>query len=296
MRDSNLYLIPGIRLWQWRSTAKAQSIVHDISPEEVDWLLQELAGVDRLFLRLQPDQAIESTVSLSELDRRWQRRISDRMPIQYLAEIAPWRDFELKVAPGVLIPRPETELLIDFALLQESSLRSGQWADLGTGSGAIAIGLARSLPDARIHAVDRSSEALAIAKQNAERLNAKIQFYQGNWFEPIAHLSHSLSGIVSNPPYIPTKIVSELQPEVRLHEPRLALDGGSDGLESIRHLIQTAPDYLISGGVWMVEMMIGQAETIAALLSAQGSYDRITIHQDLAGIDRFAIAYRKPKD
>ena len=286
-----MFLIPGVQLWQWRATAKSQAIAHDISPNEVDWLLQELAGVDRLFLRLQPDQLIESRVSLSDLDRGWQKRIEERMPIQYLAEVAPWRDFELRVAPGVLIPRPETELLIDFALSQASSLKAGQWVDLGTGSGAIAIGLARSLP-AIVHAVDCSSEALAIAKWNAERLNAKVQFYQGNWFEPIAHLKKSLSGIVSNPPYIPTQTVSDLQPEVRLHEPYLALDGGSDGLAHIRHLVQAAPEYLISGGVWMIEMMAGQAEEIAALLSAQGSYDRITIHKDLAGIDRFAIAHR----
>ncbi|MBD2080860.1 peptide chain release factor N(5)-glutamine methyltransferase [Leptolyngbya sp. FACHB-17] len=287
------FLIPGLQLWRWRSTAKNQSIAHDISPNEVDWLLQELAGVDRLFLRLQPDQPIPSNVSFSALDRAWQQRIAERTPVQYLAGIAPWRNFELKVAPGVLIPRPETELLIDFAIAQDSRLKAGQWVDLGTGSGAIAIGLALSLPSATVHAVDRSEEALAIAKSNAESLNAKIQFYQGNWFEPITHLKHSLSGVVSNPPYIPTETVSTLEPEVRLHEPHLALDGGTDGLESIRHLIQTAPDYLISGGVWMIEMMMGQADTIAALLSAQGSYDRITIHKDLAGIERFAIAYRK---
>ncbi|MER3433830.1 MAG: peptide chain release factor N(5)-glutamine methyltransferase [Leptolyngbya sp. ERB_1_1] len=286
-------LIPGIQLWQWRSTAKHQSIAYDISPDEVDWLLQELAGVDRLFLRLQPDQAIASKVSLSDLDRAWQKRIKERTPIQYLAGVTPWRSFELKVAPGVLIPRPETELLIDFAISQDPSLKAGQWVDLGTGSGAIAIGLALSLPNAIVHAVDRSEKALAIAKQNAELLKANVQFYQGKWFEPIAHLKGSLSGVVSNPPYIPTEMVSELQPEVRLHEPHLALDGGSDGLDSIRYLIQTAPDYLVSGGVWMVEMMAGQADKITALLSAQGSYDRITIHKDLAGIERFAIAYRK---
>lgn len=286
-------LIPGLQLWQWRSAAKSQSIAQDISPDEVDWLLQEMAGVDRLFLRLQPDQPIPSRVSLTDLDRAWQNRIAERTPIQYLAGIAPWRNFELKVAPGVLIPRPETELLIDFAIAQDPKLKTGQWVDLGTGSGAIAIALALSLPSATVHAVDRSEEALTIAKQNAETLKAKIQFYQGNWFEPIAHLNHSLSGVVSNPPYIPTETVSTLEPEVRLHEPHLALDGGTDGLESIRHLIQTAPEYLISGGVWMIEMMMGQADTIAALLLAQGSYDHITIHKDLAGIERFAIAYRK---
>ncbi|MCU0550963.1 MAG: peptide chain release factor N(5)-glutamine methyltransferase [Leptolyngbya sp. Prado105] len=286
------FLIPGIQLWQWRSTAKNSAIAHGLPPNEVDWLLQELAGVSRLFLRLQPESEIELKVSLEELDRLWQRRVEEFVPVQYLAGIAPWRDFELQVAPGVLIPRPETELLIDLALAQASTLKSGHWVDLGTGSGAIAIGLALSLPHATIHAVDRSEEALAIALQNAKTLNAPVQFYQGNWFEPIAPLKGQLSGVVANPPYIPTQTIAELQPEVRLHEPHLALDGGSDGLESIRELVTIAPDYLISGGVWMVEMMMGQATVIAQLLLTQGSYDRIEIHKDLAGIERFVTAYR----
>jgi release factor glutamine methyltransferase len=284
--------VPGVQIWQWRSTAKQQAIAHNLPPNEVDWLLQELAGVDRLFLRLQPESEIELNVSLRELDRLWQRRISEFVPVQYLAGVAPWREFELKVAPGVLIPRPETELLIDLAQAQEPRLKSGDWVDLGTGSGAIAIGLALSMPTATIHAVDRSEEALAIAALNAKNLNANVQFYQGNWFEPIAHLKGQLSGIVSNPPYIPTQIVSELQPEVRLHEPHLALDGGSDGLDSIRELVNAAPDYLILGGVWMIEMMMGQGSAIKQLLLAQGSYDRIEIHKDLSGIERFVSAYK----
>lgn len=284
--------VPGVQIWQWRSTAKQQAIAHRLSPNEVDWLLQELAGVDRLFLRLQPESEIELNVSLQELDRLWQRRILEFVPVQYLAGIAPWREFELKVAPGVLIPRPETELLIDLAMAQAPKLKSGHWVDLGTGSGAIAIGLALSIPTATVHAVDRSEAALAIAALNAKTLNASVQFYQGNWFEPIAHLKGQLSGVVSNPPYIPTQIVGELQPEVRLHEPHLALDGGLDGLNSIRELVNAAPDYLISGGVWMIEMMMGQGSAIEQLLLAQGSYDRIEIHKDLAGIERFVSAYR----
>lgn len=286
------FSVPGLQLWHWRSRAKQQAIAHSLSPHEVDWLLQELAGVDRLFLRLQPESQLELQVSLAELDRCWQLRIEKFVPVQYLAGVAPWRDFELKVAPGVLIPRPETELLIDLATAQDPSLKSGHWVDLGTGSGAIAIGLALSLPTATVHAVDRSEAALAIAALNAKTLNANVQFHLGNWFEPIAHLKGQLSGLVSNPPYIPSEMVAELQPEVRLHEPHLALDGGLDGLDSIRELVYAAPDYLISGGVWMVEMMMGQGSAIAHLLSAQGSYDRIQIHPDLAGIERFVSAYR----
>ncbi len=98
--------------------------------------------------------------------------------------------------------------------------------------------------------------------------------------------------MVSNPPYIPTSLFSQLQPEVVKHEPHLALDGGIDGLEHIRYLIETAPDYLMSGGIWLIEMMTGQAEQVEAMLQKQGSYRNIKIFADLAGIDRFALAYR----
>lgn len=287
--------ISGFQLWQWRSTAKQRAIAAGVPPDEVDWILQA-AGLDRLSLRLElfkTQPQVELEISFEELEHLWQKRIEDHVPVQYLVGVVPWRDFELKVAPGVLIPRPETELLIDLAMREASpELQTGHWVDLGTGSGAIAIGLALAFPQAMIHAVDRSSEALAIARTNAENLHVQIQFYQGIWFEPLAHLKGQLSGMVSNPPYIPTQTVQELQPEVTLHEPHLALDGGEDGLDCIRHLVRTAPEYLKPGGIWMIEMMSGQARGVTELLEAQGSYEQIRIEKDLAGIERFAIAKR----
>jgi release factor glutamine methyltransferase len=289
-------LISGFQLWQWRSRAKQRAIATGISPDEVDWILQALAGLDRLSLRLESfrtQSQIELNVSLDELEQLWQRRIEQHVPVQYLVGETPWRDFELKVASSVLIPRPETELLIDFAKTYASlELQAGHWVDLGTGSGAIAIGLALAFPTATIHAVDRSLEALVIAQTNAKNLNVQIHFYQGFWFEPLAHLKGQLSGMVSNPPYIPTQMVQELQPEVALHEPHLALDGGTDGLDCIRQLVKEAPNYLKSGGIWMIEMMAGQANAVTELLEAHGCYEHIRIERDLAGIERFAIAVR----
>lgn len=173
-------------------------------------------------------------------------------------------------------------------------MKEGDWADLGTGSGAIAIGLATAFPAARIHAVDYSAAALTIAQSNAQQLDLtdRIQFYEGSWLQPLEHLKGRLSGIVANPPYIPSGMVPALQPEVARHEPHLALDGGADGLNCLRHLVATAPDYLQTGGIWLVEMMAGQAIAVADLLHQQGSYCQIQIHPDLAGIDRFALAYR----
>ncbi|MEG4497306.1 peptide chain release factor N(5)-glutamine methyltransferase [Microcoleus sp. F10-C6] len=292
--------VSGLELWQWMNQAKTEAIDYDIPLAEIDWLLQELAGLDRLALRLESFKdlpKIELKLSLSELAQLWQRRLHQRVPVQYLTGVAHWRHFSLTVTPAVLIPRPETELLIDLAVEAVKSYGvnpKSHWVDLGTGSGAIAIGLACALPNATVYAVDCSSEALAVARLNAENLGfeSRVKFYQGSWWEPLAFLKGQVSGMVSNPPYIPSSTVLTLQPEVLKHEPHLALDGGFDGLECIRHLVETAPDYLVSGGVWLVEMMAGQAEAVADMLESHGSYGKVQIFSDLAGVDRFALAYR----
>ena len=280
--------------------AKAQAIASDIPTSELDWLLQELAGLDKLAIRLESFKdlpKIELKLPLSELAQLWERRLQERVPVQYLTGVAHWRNFSLKVTPAVLIPRPETELLIDLAVEAVKSYGvnpKSHWVDLGTGSGAIAIGLALELTNATIHAVDCSSPALAVARLNSENLGfgSRINFYQGLWWEPLEFLKGRVSGMVSNPPYIPSSTVLTLQPEVLKHEPHLALDGGFDGLDCIRHLVETAPDYLESGGVWLVEMMAGQATAVADMLQSHGSYGEVQIFSDLAGIDRFALAYR----
>lgn len=290
--------VSGLELWQWVNQAKA--IASDIPNSELDWLLQELAGLDKLALRLESFKdlpKIELKLSLSELAQLWERRLQERVPVQYLTGVAHWRNFSLKVTPAVLIPRPETELLIDLAVDAVKSYsvnRKSDWVDLGTGSGAIAIGLASELKNATIHAVDCSVSALAVAQINADNLGfgSRINFYQGLWWEPLEFLKGKVSGMVSNPPYIPSSTVLTLQPEVLKHEPHLALDGGLDGLDCIRHLIETAPDYLKSGGVWLVEMMAGQETAVADMLQSHGSYGQVQIFSDLAGIDRFALAYR----
>jgi release factor glutamine methyltransferase len=305
MGDQQLQVVSGLQLWRWRNQAIADSIAVDISPTEVDWLLLEVAGLDRLALRLESfkDWAeIEIILPLEDLEQLWQRRLHERLPVQYITGITPWRKLKITVSNAVLIPRPETEYLIDLAVaaVTQSSpapfLTSGHWADLGTGSGAIALGLAEALPQATIHAVDYSSEALKIAQLNADHLgfSERIKFYQGSWWEPLAALTGEFSGMVSNPPYIPTSTVATLQPEVVNHEPHLALDGGVDGLDCIRQLVEISPRYLRPGGVWLIEMMAGQADTVRTLLEKQGSYCNIEIHKDLAGIDRFALAYKNP--
>ncbi|WP_299490158.1 peptide chain release factor N(5)-glutamine methyltransferase [Acaryochloris sp. IP29b_bin.137] len=302
---SNPFKVSGQRLWQWY-----QSAIADLSQDqlrsrvglkqELDWLLLEVSDLNPLDLKLAPaeTQWVQMQVPLEVLQQLWQQRLAENIPVQHLTETAHWRQFHLRVSKDVLIPRPETELLIDLAVnAAQHSARLEQvklWADLGTGSGAISLGLATAFPPAMVHAVDCSQAALAVAQHNSQTygLQDRIHFHLGQWFQPLAGLEGQFSGIVSNPPYIPTKILPTLQPEVFEHEPHLALDGGVDGLDVIREMVAIAPQYLQPGGVLLLEMMCGQAEAVKALLTSQGQYKQIQIHLDLAGIPRFAQAYR----
>jgi release factor glutamine methyltransferase len=289
--------ISGQELSQWRQQAIADLQQAQLSPKEVDIFLQAVTDIDTLSLRLQSfreREKIPLSYSWSEITKRWQKRLQSRVPLQYLLESVVWRNFTLKVSPEVLIPRPETELLIDIVAETVRGEEGGIWVDLGTGSGAIAIGLASILTKAEIYAIDYSQTALAIAKENiintgfADRIILK----QGSWWTPLEKWKGQISGMVSNPPYIPSAEILDLQIEVREHEPRLALDGGEDGLTALRYLAATAPDYLRSGGLWLVEMRAGQGEKVAQMLENQGNYRQIQIINDLAAFDRFVLAER----
>ena len=290
----------GRELWAWRRWAVSLCDTHQVNQREVDWLLRSVANLDSLTLRLESitdDRSIEISMPLDRLTQLWIDRVEQRKPVQYLVGTAFWRDFELVVSPAVLIPRPETESMIDIALAASNKIQQqGIWVDLGTGSGAIAIGLAKTLPMAEIFAVDTSAEALDIAKINATRLNvlSQINFSQGNWWSSLVQLKGKAAVMIANPPYIPSTEVLRLQPEVVNHEPHLALDGGLDGLDAIRILVDTAPEYLQPGGLWLIEMMAGQGASVVELLEQQGSYTDIEIIDDLAGFDRFVLARLRP--
>jgi release factor glutamine methyltransferase len=296
LRDNSNWQVTGIELRAWYQFAVVEAEGAGIARREVDWLLQAVSDVDRLSLQL-GDVSRRDQVNLqrpwTEILDLWQQRLVQRKPMQYLVGSTPWRDFDLQVSGAVLIPRPETEMLIDLAMDRFQN-PSGNWLDLGTGSGAIAIGLAGVFPAAQIHAVDFSAEALIVARSNAERhgLMDRIQFYQGSWWQPINHLRGQCQAMISNPPYIPTDTVLGLAPEVVKHEPRLALDGGVDGLRDIRVLVDDAPDFLVSGGWWAIEMMAGQGEAVVDLLEKRGAYQDIQIVNDWAGFDRFVVATR----
>ncbi|MEB3291193.1 MAG: peptide chain release factor N(5)-glutamine methyltransferase [Leptolyngbya sp.] len=295
--------VSGIALAQWRSQAQAAARAAGIDALEVDWLLRAISDVDSLTLRFTLSQRdrVALQISLADLDQRWQQRLQHRVPVQYLVGEAPWRQFSLRVSPAVLIPRPETELMIDLAMdaversPHREALATGLWVDLGTGSGAIALGLAAAFPKAQILAVDQSAEAIAIAQENLQRYGMahRITLHHGSWFQPLAAYRGQISAVIANPPYIPSEVLPTLQPEVIHHEPITALDGGHDGLADLRLLAHQAPDYLKPGGLWLVEMMAGQGASVSTLLSQTGSYRDIQVIEDLAGLDRFTLAFRR---
>ncbi|HZT40930.1 MAG TPA: peptide chain release factor N(5)-glutamine methyltransferase [Chthonomonadaceae bacterium] len=219
-----------------------------------------------------------------------------RVPLAYLRGSQEFYGLPFTVTPEVLIPRPETELLVDFALetLRAAETPSPVLADVGTGSGCIAIAVLAHCPPARALAVDISAAALAVAGTNAARngVTERIRFARAGLLTGLATAHFDL--VVSNPPYIPTSEIPKLQEEVRAFEPELALDGGADGLDFHRGLVTGAMRALRPGGWLAVEVAMGQAPVVAALFR-QAGLTSIAIRQDLAGIERVVAAKLAPK-
>ncbi len=279
----------------WYHQAQKDAVSYQVNPEELDWLVLCHLELDKLSLRL--GQISCSSEQLKTLHTLWQKRLTEKIPVQYLLGKAPWRSFWLEVTPAVLIPRPETELLVDLALDFLCTRVEPHILDLGTGSGAIALGIAYEAASVHCTVIDRSPEALAIARKNAQALGCEIKFLEGDWFSPLQTsdtLEAHFDAMLSNPPYIPSATVESLDIEVRQHEPRLALDGGTDGLSAIRILIEQGWPWLKPGGLWLVELMVNQAPKVMDLLAANGHYQEIQAHRDLAGIERFVSAKRIP--
>ena len=270
---------------------------------DLDWLLDLAAGLrwqDLQRLQLDPD-GVELTLdcSLDALEQQWLLHRQRQIPLQHLVGRCPWRDLELWVSPDALIPRQETELLVDLAVARGLASPAPQWgrgriwADLGTGSGALAVALARQLSGWQGHAVDCSAAALALARRNPEAWADGMawQLHQGSWWQPLRPWWGQLDLVVSNPPYIPAGVVDQLDPVVRDHEPRLALDGGLDGLDCCRLLLDGAVEALAPGGWLLLEHHHDQSEAVLALMTNAGLRD-VQAAQDLEGIRRFALARR----
>jgi len=196
--------------------------------------------------------------------------------VAYILGRREFYSLELSVNPAVLIPRPETELLVDLALER----RPASVLDLGTGSGAVALAIKRHLPGARVVAVDSSAAALAVARRNAVKLNLEVEFRHGRWFEPVAGERFDL--VVSNPPYVAEG--DPHLPDLR-HEPAVALVSGPDGLDAIREITSAAGLFLAPGGWILLEHGAGQELAVRSLLEQVG-LDSVRTWPDLAGIGR----------
>ena len=223
------------------------------------------------------------------------RRLA-REPVAYITGTQEFWSLDFVVTPDVLIPRPDTERLVEVALLCAATIPAGKplWiADLCTGSGAVAISLASELPSAQVCAMDISPAALAIARGNAEahQVAARMQFFTGDLFEALAPgAAVRFDLVVSNPPYVRRAEIVALAPEVSRWEPRVALDGGVDGLDFYRRIAAAAPDYLSEQGVLALEIGADMAGKVSAICADTGRYRKIEIFQDYAGRDRVILA------
>lgn len=253
---------------------------------EAELLLGHALGLDRIHLyqRLSDELTPEQEGACQALlDRRLAHE-----PIAYIIGRKEFYGIELEVTPAAIIPRPETELLVELALEFVAS-RPGRGAtvvDVGVGCGAIAIALAANLPpEAQIQAIDISPEALSLARRNADRLGltTRIRFLQGDLLEP---LPGPVDCIVADLPYVPTADWERLPPEIREHEPRSGLDGGPDGLRLIERLLRQAPGYLRPDGALFVEIGDGQARAVREMAAQAFPHARIQTRKDLAGLDR----------
>lgn len=259
---------------------------------QIELLLAHVLRMPRLKLYLSFDREL-TEAELATL-RELVKRRGNREPLQHLVGTVSFWGYEIVVNRDVFIPRPETELLAEqcWIWLEQSGIETPAVLDVGTGSGCVAIALALRCPAARLTAIDISEAALGVARANAARhgVGDRITFCCGDAFSPLAKGTR-FDLIVSNPPYIPTEEISRLQPEVRDYDPRIALDGGVDGLGFIRRLAVEAADYIAPGGRLMIEIGEGQAEPARGIFGAAG-WNVEDVKIDDQGCPRILVARR----
>ncbi len=246
---------------------------------EAHYLLQAVLECSRSWLIAHDTDAL--TPEQQQRFEHWLTQRLDDVPLAYLVGEKEFFGLTLQVTPDTLIPRPDTEVLVQWALERMEGLTAPRVVDLGTGSGAIALALASRRSDAVIHMVDASAGALAVASANASRLGLKVQAHLGSWFEPLAGQAR-FDLIVSNPPYVAG---NDHHLRALRHEPRSALTPEGNGLSDLGHLTQHAPDWLSPGGWLLLEHGWDQADAVASLLQERGFGD-VSLRHDLGGQPR----------
>ncbi|MDY6856899.1 MAG: peptide chain release factor N(5)-glutamine methyltransferase [Thermodesulfobacteriota bacterium] len=259
-------------------------------------LLAHSLNTNRIGLYLNYDKPLKKS-ELKKYKELIRRRIK-REPLQYITGVQEFWSLKLKVSKGVLIPRPETEVLIEEALRLIAQI---QWCsktikilDLATGTGAIAIALAKELKEVSIVATDISDIAIKVAKENAKLHGVQkcITFLKGDMFHPLQENIEPFNLIVSNPPYIPRGDIKDLQPEIRGFEPKIALDGDKDGLRFYRRILPQIGKYLMNGGWLILEVGKGQAQKVTQLIEDSRRFHLTSIIKDFSGIERVVTAQK----
>lgn len=288
-RDGEVWTV--LRLMRWSGTWLEEKGV-ERGRLDAEHILAHVLGVKRLQLYLQYDRPL----GREDLDRfrPLLRRRAEREPLQYILGHAAFRELELMVDPRVLVPRPETEVLVEEVLTWAAARGKALSAvDVGTGSGAIALSLVHEGPFPTVVAIDASSRALEVARENARAtgLAERVDFREGSLFAPLG-AGETFDVVVSNPPYVAEAEASLLEPEVGTWEPSEALFGGPDGLAVIRPLVAGAGGHLNAGGLLALEVGAGQAGPVVAEVEATGAYDDVRVRRDLAGRERLVLATR----
>ncbi len=267
---------------EWLAEAAGQLAQVSASPRlDAELLLAAALGRPRSHLHAWPERVLE--LEPAARFAAWLDRRRAGEPVAYILGRREFWSLELEVTPDTLIPRPETELLVELALERLPANRPVTVADLGTGSGAIALALAVERPQARIIATDQSFAALAVARRNARRLNiSRVEFRQGDWCAPLA--SERFELIIANPPYVAADDPRWRESQLRF-EPAAALISGADGLDALRAIIAAAPEHLAPDGWLLLEHGYDQGETVPALLQERG-FGEVSDYQDAAGLSR----------
>ena len=249
-------------------------------------LLSHVLGWKRIDLYTKFDYVVPAE-KLAEFKKLIVER-SERKPIQYILGKCDFHSMEFVVNPAVLIPRPETELVVDALVARAKPVAGAKVLDLGTGSGCIVVSAAKQLPEAEFWAADVSAEALAVAAENAKRheVGSRIHFLQGDLFEPVSGITFGF--VVSNPPYVSESEWAGLAPEVRDHEPRGALAGGPDGLDVYRRLIPQAIGHLAPGGRLILELAAGRCRPVQEMAETAG-FSTEEVIRDLQKIERVLV-------
>ena len=270
-------------LQEWLRYAKQRFAEAGVPEPEADAriLLETAFSVDRTQFYLHPERIPLPRQAEQFLDMVEKR--CARIPVQYITGKQTFMGLSFDVAPAVLIPRLDTEILVETVLTWIGG-RKAEVLDLCTGSGCIAVSIAKLARNARVTASDISAEALETAKKNSRQNSTDIRFLQGDLFTPFSG-EERFDAIVSNPPYIPGAELAKLEPEVRDWEPALALDGSADGLAFYRRIIREAPAHLKDGGLLAFEIGYEQGKAVSELMR-QAGFGGVCVQKDLAGLDR----------